>query len=302
MSLKEGRRSARIELGGVEQVKERVRKKRLGNALHSLMSDIRFGFRQLCKNPSFTAVAVLVIALGIGANTALFSVIDAVLLKRLPFHEPGRLVAVRSVDAKDATMGGNISYPDFLDWRAQSRSFEAMSVWTLTSFTYTDGSQAETVPGAVLSGNLFSMLGISPIAGRTFTPEDDQPGAQDLPVILSFEFWQSHFGSDPSVLGRALTLDSQKYNVAGVMPPHFQYPVQAERVDLWTTIARDLQGKQSRASQRGVSYLFVTARLRPGFQIAQAQSDLAVIQERLNHPYPESRPRAIAMELESEST
>jgi len=130
------------------------------------IQNVRYGWRMLWKNPGFTVIALVTLALGIGANSALFSVIDAVLLKSLPFRDPGRLVAVRSVDPKDATMGGEISYPNFLDWRSQSHSFDAMSVWNTSSFTYTDDEQPESVPGAVVSGNLFSLLGVSPVLGK----------------------------------------------------------------------------------------------------------------------------------------
>ena len=269
--------------------------------MNLFIQNVRYGWRMLRKNPGFTLIALLTLALGIGANTALFSVIDAVLLKPLPFRDPGRLVAARSVDPKDSSMGGEISYPNFLDWRSQSHSFEAMSVWNATDVTYTDGSEPESVHGAVVSGNLFSLLGVSPLLGRTFTPEEDKLGAEQLPVMLSFEFWQSHLGGDRNIVGRALTLDGQKCTVVGVMPPRFQFPVQSQRVELWTTIARDLQGSPAIASQRGVAYLMVIARLKPGVEMGQAQSDLALIQERLNREHPDDRPKAVAMTLESES-
>jgi len=182
-------------------VKEQVREQWNGNGFRSVLSDGRYGLRQLCKNPAFTVVAVLTLALGIGANTAIFCVIDAVVLRPLPFHDPGRLVAVRSIDLKDATQGGDTSYPAFLDWRSQSHSFEAMSVWNVTNLTYTGGDQPESIRSAVVSANLFSLLGVSPALGRPFGLEEDRPGGDHLPVVLSCEFWQTHFGGDPNVLG-----------------------------------------------------------------------------------------------------
>jgi putative ABC transport system permease protein len=300
MSSSEAHRAARIELGGIEQLKEQVRERRLGNWLHSVLSDCRFGLRQFCKNPGFTTVTVLTIALGIGANTALFSVIDAVVLRPLPFHDPGCLVAVRSIDVADPSQGGEISYPAFLDWRAQSHSFEAMSVWNDIRLTYTGGGQPESVPGAIISANLLSTLGVTPILGRTFTMDEDQPGAGQTPVVLSYEFWQSHFYGDPAVLGRALTLDNDKYTVVGVMPPHFQFPVQPDRVELWITVARDLKGKMPVAAQRGAAYLYVIARLKPGVGIPQAQSDVSLVQESLNRQYPENRPRGVDIRTEAD--
>jgi putative ABC transport system permease protein len=296
MSQEEAQRAARMELGGVEQVKEQVREQRLGNWLYSLYADCRFALRQLWKDPGFTLVTLLTIALGIGVNTAIFSVIDAVLLRPLPFHDPGRLVACKSVDTKDPTQGGDISYPAFLDWRAQSHSFREMSVYNVTSFTYTGGAQPESIRSAVVSANLFSTLGISPALGRTFAAQEDQPGNTQPPVILSYEFWQSHFAGDPNVLGQALTLDSEQYTVVGIMPPQFQFPVQKDRVELWVTIARDLKGKLGMATQRGASYLDVIARLMPEVQIPQAESDVELVQQRLNHQYPENRPRGVVIE------
>jgi predicted permease len=299
-SRKDAGAAARREFGNVTLVEEDGRAVWRWSTIEDFLMDMRFALRMLHKSPGFAAVAVLTLALGIGANTALFSVIDAVLLRPLPFHDPGRVVAVRSLDLRDANQGGEISYPAFLDWRSRSRSFDAMSVWNGDNFTYTGGDQPESVPGAVVSANLFSMLGVLPALGRGFTLEEDQPGGEQLPIILSHEFWQSHFGGDPNVLGRALTLDNQRYSVVGVMPARFQFPVQTERVELWTTIAHDLQGKMAMAAQRGVSYLQVIARLKPGVEIPQAQSDVAVIQEQLNREYPEKRPRGVAIQSESD--
>jgi putative ABC transport system permease protein len=300
MSPQEAQRAARIEVGGIEQVKEQVREQRLGHWLHSVLSDCRYGLRQLLKNPGFTAVAVVSLALGIGANTALFSVINAVILRPLPFRDPGRLVAVLSIDPGDATQGGDISYPAFLDWQSQTRSFEAMSVWSNTSLTYTGGDQPESVRGVMVSANLFSLLGVSPVLGRAFTPDEDQPAADHLPVILSYQFWQSHFGGDPNILGRALTLDDLEYTIVGVMPALFQYPVETDRRELWITIARDLQGTSPMAAQRGVSYLHVIARLKPGIAIPQARSAVLSVQQQLNRQYPENRPRSVAIRTESD--
>ncbi|HLW53404.1 MAG TPA: ABC transporter permease [Candidatus Angelobacter sp.] len=266
----------------------------------NLLQDLRYAARMMRKTPVFTLIAIATLALGIGANTALFSVIDAVLIRPLPFHDPGRLMDLRSFDLTDKIQGGETSYPAFLDWRDQSHSFEAMSVWNTSGFTYTGGAQPENVPSAIVSANLFSMLGVSPVIGRSFSADEDKPGEQ-LPVILSFEFWQSHFGGDRSVIGRAITLDGKKCSVIGIMPARFQFPVKSERVELWTTIAHDLMGKFALGQQRGASYLLMIGRLKSGASIAQAQSDLSVIQERLNRQYPENRPRRVAIQPESDA-
>jgi putative ABC transport system permease protein len=301
MSSKEAEAAARRRFGNVGLVEEDGRTVWRWVHVENLLMDIRYGLRSLRKNPGFTAAAVLTLALGIGANTALFSVIDAVLLRPLPFHDPGRLVAVNSVDLRHPSSTGEVSYPAFLDWRSQSQAFEAMSVWNPSSFTYTGGDQPESVAGAVVSANLFSMLGVSPAIGRGFVQEEDKPTGGQLPVLLSYEFWQSHFGGDPNVLGRALTLDIGKYSVVGVMPPRFQFPVRAKRVELWTTIANDLTGTSPMAAQRGVAYLQVVARLKPGFEIPRAQADVQLIQEQLNRQYPENRPRGATIVSESDA-
>ena len=301
MSRKEAAAAARREFGNVTLVEQDGRGIWRWLAVESLLLDVRYGLRTLRRNPGFTAAAVLTLALGIGANTALFSVIDAVLLRPLPFHEPGRLVAVNCVDVRHPSSTGEVSYPAFLDWRSRSHSFEAMSVWNPSSFTYTGGDQPESVAGVVVSANLFSMLGVSPAIGRGFVEEEDKPSGGPQPVVLSYEFWQSHFGGDPNVLGRALTLDSEKFSVVGVMPPQFQFPVRAKRVELWTTIANDLKGNSQIAAQRGVAYLQVIARLKPGVEVPRAQADVQLIQEQLNRQYPENRPRGATIVLESDA-
>lgn len=301
MSPEEARRIALLTLGGVEQTKESVRDQRGFPFFESLLQDVRFDQRMLRKNPGFTAIAILTLALGIGATTALFSVLDAVVLRPLPFHDPARLVAARSIDLRDSTHGGEISYPAFLDWRSQAHSFEAMSVWNVTNFAYTGADLPESIRCAVVSANLFSLLGVSPALGRTFTQEEDRPGGDNSPVVLSYEFWQSHLGGDPHVLGRALTLDNDKYSVVGVMPPRFQFPVEKDRVELWVTIAHDLQGGNTAiAAQRGASYLWIVARLKPDIQIPVAQSELLSVQQQLNRQYPENRPRGVAIRSEAD--
>jgi putative ABC transport system permease protein len=300
MSRAEAERTARMELGGVEQVKEQVRETRIGNWLRSVLNDCQFAVRQFLKDPGFTSVTLLTLAIGIGANTAMFSVIDAVLLRPLPFHDPDQLVAVESIDLHDPTQGGDISYPAFLDWRSQSHCFEAMSAYNVTGLTYTGGTQPESLRSAVVSANLFSTLGVSPILGRTFVQEEDSPGNSQNPVILSYELWQSHFDGNPNILGQFLTLDGQSYRVIGVMPERFQFPIQKDHVELWITIARDLQGNLGMATQRGASYLQVVARLKPGVQIPRAQSEVLLVQQGLNRQYPENRPRGVEIQSESD--
>jgi predicted permease len=300
MSRKEAAHAARREFGNMTLIEEDGREVWRWPSIEGFFMDLHYALRAVRRNPGFSLVVVLTLALGIGANIALFSVIDAVLLRPLPFQEPSRLVAVRCVDLRDPTHGGEISYPAFLDWRSQSRSFKGMSVWNMSSLTYTGGERAESLRSAVVSANLFSLLGVAPTMGRGFVEAEDEPGDEQLPVVLSYEFWQSHFGGNPNTLGQALNLDGDKYNVVGIMPPGFQFPVLSQRVDLWTTIARDRRGARSLASQRGVSYLSVIARLKPGIETPQAQADLRLVQEKLNQQYPENRPRSVRIRLVSE--
>ena len=300
MSRADAIHAARREFGNVTLVQEDSRRIWRWSWLDQIFNDVCYALRALRRSSAFALASILTLALGIGANTALFSVIDAVLLRPLPFKDPAKLMAVSSPDLRDAHHGGEISYPAFLDWRTGNHSFEGLSVWNVSNMTYTGGDQAESVPSGVVSANLFSVLGASPLLGRTFVESEDQPGAEQLPVVLSYAFWQNHFGGDPAALAKSLTLDSRKYAVIGVMPEDFQFPVQTIPVELWTTIARDLRGKNSMASQRGVSYLSVLARLKSGVEIPQALADLTVIQDRLNHQHPDNRPRGVTIRPESE--
>jgi putative ABC transport system permease protein len=265
--------------------------------MQALLEDIRFGFRSLRKSPGFTAVAVVTLALGIGANTAIFSVIHAVLLRPLPFHNPRRLVALNTTEPGRSD-DPNVSYPLFLDWRSQNHVFEGLAVFRVDDFTLTGRAEPLHVTGAVVSANTLSLLGVAPLLGRDFNPEEDQPVRTGLPVILSHSFWQDRFGSDPNVLGQSLTLSGQLFTVAGVMPPGFRFPVQPTPVDFWTTIALDAQpinGSPPLTAQRGAAYLDVIGRLRAQVTLAQAQTEMSSIQSALNKHYPENRPRGIAV-------
>jgi putative ABC transport system permease protein len=263
-----------------------------------LLHDVRFGLRQLRKSPGFTAVAVITLALGIGANTAIFSVMDAVLLRPLPFRNPSRIVAVKTTEpGRHDDIG--VSYPAFLDWRTRNHVFEGLSAYREDDFTLTGKDAPLHVTGVVVSANAFSLLGIAPVLGRDFTAEEDAPSSLAVPVILSHDLWQERFGSSPNILGQRLTISGQVFTVVGVMPTGFQFPVRSSRVDFWTTIALDAQptggGAPPMTAQRGVSYLDVIARLKSGVTLRQAHIDMEHIQESLNKEYPENRPKGIAI-------
>jgi putative ABC transport system permease protein len=263
----------------------------------AVFQDIRYALRQLRKAPGFAAVAIASLALGIGANTAIFSVIDAVLLRPLSFREPNRLVAVKTTEPNRRDDIG-VSYSEFLDWRSQDHMFEGLSVFRVDDFTLTGRAEPAHVTGAVVSANLFSLLGVAPSFGRAFAYEEDSPANGGLSVVLSHAFWQEHFGSDPNILGQSLTLSGRSFTVVGVMPPSFQFPVVATPVDFWTTIALDMQsdnGNPPMASQRGVSYLDVIGRLKPQVTLAQAAVEVGRIQDGLNKQYSENRAKGIAI-------
>lgn len=269
--------------------------------MQNLVDDFRYAFRQLRKNPGFTAVAVLTLALGLGANSAIFSVVDAVLLRPLPYHVPSRLVVVKPTEPGRRDDIG-VSYPTFLDWRSQSQVFDGLSVFREDDFTLTGRGEAAHLTGAVVSANLFSVLGVPPILGRDFIPDEDKPSATGLPIILSDSLWQNRFGSDPKIIGQNLTVDGQTFAVVGVMPAGFQFPVQRTPVEFWTTIALDsrpVNGSPPITAQRGAGYLDVIARLKPRVSLETAQTDMAGIQDGLNPQYPENRPKGISIVPES---
>src|SRR4051812_14659281 len=208
-----------------------------------MMTDIRYGLRQLFKHPAFTIIAIVTLALGIGANTAIFSVVNAVLLKPLPFPEPDQLVAFGMTDAraKDQTNLGSLSYPDFFDFRDQNRTLASSAVYRDRAFALSAEEGATSLRGQKVSAEFFDVLGIKPQIGRAFTRDDEQPGggAAGFTVIISHDFWKRHYAADPNVIGRSIVLDRRPYTIAGVLPAGFQFPIQNDPIDFYVTIAED---------------------------------------------------------------
>jgi putative ABC transport system permease protein len=263
----------------VEQVKEAYRDKSRLGWIESLWQDLRYGVRMLRKNPGFSAVAVLTLALGIGANTAIFTVVNAVLLQPLPFHEPERLVRVwRSSAEEDRTA---LSFPDFADIRAQQTVFERMAAWRSSDYTLTGQGDPVNLSGLVVTAELFPMLGAAPQFGRGFTPEEDRAG--NRAVILGHSLWQNRFNSDPKVAGKTVTINSLSYNVAGVMPAEFKFPIQYDPVDLWVSLGAD-----PLVTARGRLNYSVIGRLKPNVTAPQAEAALRVIVDTLARQYTES--------------
>ncbi|MGH9455993.1 MAG: ABC transporter permease, partial [Terriglobia bacterium] len=265
--------------------------------MRALMQDLRFGLRMLAKNPGFAAVAVITLALGIGANTAIFSVVNAVLLRPLPFPSPSQIVSVVST-VPPANVDDNASYPDFLDWRTRNHVFKSMAAYRTNSVNLTGVGAPLHLQSGTVSADLFNVLKVKPMLGRAFLPNEDTPGAVNgtNAAILSYGLWQRRFGSNPRAVGRAIDLDGKPYTVVGVMPAGFQFPIQSDPIDVWTTMAFDLtaiyDGK-SMASQRGAHYLDVIARLRPQVTAGQAQAQMSTIVSALNKQYPENKARGV---------
>lgn len=299
LSLEEATRLARLQFGGLDHIKEECRDARGVNFIETFIQDLRYSLRVLKRNPGFAATAILTLALGAGATTAIFSVVDSVMLKPLPFPEAGRLVRIKSVIAATGD-GGVASYPDFLDWRARNHVCDGMAAFRTEDFTLTGLREPMHLQGAVVSAQLFSLLGVTPAMGRNFLPEEDSPAATSA-VMLSYGLWQRVFGSDPSVLGRTIHLGGQPFTVAGIMPRPFQFPIQGELIELWTTVAIDARGNESIAAQRGAHYLDVVGLLKTNVTRQQAQAELATIASALNKEHPENKPRSVRIVPEVEA-
>lgn len=238
-----------------------------------LIQDLRYGARMLLKKPGFTLVAVVTLALGVGANTAIFSVVNAVLLRPLPFKESERVVLAWNKGAEAA--GGDrtpLAVADFLDWRAQNRSFESVSAFQDRFFNYTGGVSPERVRGAGVTANFFETLGVQTVLGRAFYPDEERPGAPRVAVI-SDAFWRKHFGADPRVIERTINLNEVSFNVVGVMPAGVNFP--AKEVEIWTAM------QITPPTRWGPWYLTGIGRLKPGVTIPQAQAELHT----LNHSF-----------------
>ena len=258
------------------------------------MQNLRFALRTLAKQPLFSAIVIVTFALGIGANTAVFTVLNAVVLRPLAFHQPERLVDLNIYDMREgpASAGGSsVSYPDFEDWRAQNRVFERVAVYVNQSLTLTDGQQASHVVAEAVSGELFDVLGVSPLLGRNFTAKEDDPGTHV--VILSYPLWQTRFAGDPAIVGKSITLDGTSYQVVGVMPANFAFPLGHDNIatELWVSMALLRQasdGGTPMTAQRGNNFLQCVARLKDGVSVSQAQANMDTISAGLRRQYPDT--------------
>jgi predicted permease len=250
----------------------------------TLLQDLRYGLRMLAKNPGFTAVAVLTLSLGIGVNTALFSVVNGVLLNPLPYPEPSRLVAVYSRDANFTQ--SSISYPNFLDWARDNRSFSALAAYRGEDLNLTGMGEPERVPAEMISAGFFPLLGVRPVIGRTFLPEEDQVGAAPV-VLISGGFWKRKFGSAPDVIGKTLTLNGVAYTIVGVIPEDFRYRANNfHGSDVYTPIGH-WNDPTFRDRRTGMG-MDAVGRLKPGVTFEQAKADMDALGRHLGEQYPEA--------------
>jgi len=271
MQPKDARRAARIELGGIEQVKEQVREERLGNWLPSVISDCRYGVRQLRKNPSFTAVAVLTLALGIGATTSIFSVVYGVLLRPLPYPDPNRIMAVFEVTSEGRP--SRVADPNFDDFRDQSRSFQAIAKYNDNVASVSGASQPTRTTVAGVSPDFLKVFGIQPILGRDFDASDAKKGAGPT-VLVSYGYWKQQLGSPRDLSQSHLKIDSAVFSVIGVLPAGFRFPAD---VDLW--LPADLDGENPSRTSHNYN---AAGRLRDGVTVEQANQDISVIARRIH--------------------
>lgn len=249
--------------------------------MHTLWQDVRYGARMLLKNPGITFVVILALALGIGANTAIFSVVNAVLLRPLPYHEPESLVFLNERSPVIDEM--SVSYPNFTDWRNQNHVFEKIGVYNRNSYNLTGAGEAERIPTAQASADLFSALRVNAAVGRVFTNDEDKPGGTPV-VVLSHGLWQRRFGGQMSILNQPLTLNGKSYTVIGVMPQGYLYP---SRVEMWVPVGQ-LSGDTNWQQRGNHPGLYAVARLKPDATLAQAEADLDNIAANLEKQYPES--------------
>ena len=275
----EARRQARLAMGGSEQVKEECRDARGTRWLEDLWQDLRYALRTLRQRPGFATVALATLALGIGATTVMFTVINGVVLKPLPYPEPDRLLTVHGQNEKYGEQWG-FSYLEFLDCQRQSRALGSMAAWTYGGGTVSEPGEAQYVDGREISSELFSVLSNPLLIGRAFLPQEDQPGGAPV-VIISNSLWQRRYGGSPGAIGRPLIFDGKPYTVVGVAPAGFRLDGEA---DVFTPLGHSTRPQMQ---NRGARFIHVLGRLRTGVTPIEAQAELSLIARRLAQQYPQ---------------
>jgi putative ABC transport system permease protein len=295
MAPEEARYAALRSFGGVEQAKEEYRDQRGLPMLETLAQDIRSGFSQLRRNPAFAAVAILTLALGIGANTAIFSVVYAVLLKPLPFRSPGQLVRVFEANDRAGISAEGCSYLEIQEWQRQNNVFSGMTAVQAHELTLTGRGEPSVVRVSDVTANFFSVMGVPPLLGRTFLPEDGEQGAAPV-AVLSEGLWRSRFGADPDLIGRTIDLDKRSFTVIGVMPRDFRFELDGRGGQLWIQIVQDPDFGPL-AKRPNVDFFTAIARLKPTLSLAQGRAEMESLGNRLMqqyHPGDEGRTIRIA--------
>jgi putative ABC transport system permease protein len=283
MSHDEARRAALATFGRVENIKEECRDARGLRPIEDMWQDLRYGVRKLLKSPGFALVAVMTLAIGIGANTAIFSVVNAVLLRPLPFERPEELVRVFGTRASRSSFSRPHSYLNFNDLRTQNQTFEAMAAYTGTSAALSGAESSEQITGVLSSGDIFRVLGTRPLMGRLLEAGDERPGGSNA-VVISHGLWQRRFGGDPQIVGRVIKLDGREREIVGVTPADFGFEFVTDAADFWTAI----DPAEGPYKSRGSIFLDIIGRLKPGVSVEQANADAGVVGSRLAEQYQES--------------
>jgi putative ABC transport system permease protein len=285
MSPDEARRSALLTLGGVEMTKERYREQRGIQFIDVFIRDVRYGFRVLLKNPAFALAGILILGLGIGANTAIFSLVNAVILRPLPFRDSARIMRVWQTPPETFFVPAGdrrifvVSPANYLDWEAQNHVFDRMALYRFRRFNITGQGEPDALRTAVVTGEFFNILGVQPLAGRTLGAADQAPDAPRT-VLLRESVWRTRFGGDPAAIGRTIALNGEPYTIVGVVPQRTAFP---ENVDLWLPLVWTPEERVVRSNHT----YFVMGHLRPGVDVKTAQAEMTTISQRLERQYPE---------------
>ncbi len=282
MTRDEALRQARLDFGGLPQIREECRDARGVSFFESIVQDLRYGWRTLLKSPAFAAAALFTLALGIGANTAIFSVVYGILLRPLPFRDASGLVLLNETTPRVGIV--SVSYPNFLDWRAQSRAFSEMAAVVTVEFNMSGTAQPENIGGLAVSPDFLPMMGIRPVIGRGFSPGEEKAGAAPV-LLLSYALWQSHFGGAPDAIGQTIRLNRRTFTIIGVLPPGFRWVDRCDVLEpagVWATNNQNIAVRGDRGD------LAVVGRLAPGVKIESARAEMEGIASRLASAYPES--------------
>lgn len=299
MTSDEARYAARRAFGNQTLIREQTREAWGWTELERLLQDLRYAVRRLARSPGFTIACVLILAVGIGATTSIFSLVKAVLLRPLPFPRPDQLVWVSMQDhSLPGVAPESLSYPDYFDWRAQNHTLEGIASYRDATETMELKGTMQRLDVSKVSWNFFRVLGAAPMVGRDFRWEDEKPG--NRMVMLSYSFWVTQFGAEPGIAGKPIVMNGVSYTVAGVMPKGFQFPLENPGPRLWMSIADDAEGKSPTTEQRGFDTLGTIARLKDGVTVGQAKADLTVIAGALARQYPDNNKYLISALVEPE--